>query len=87
MRYNLLFGTAVTVTLAPLITVIILEMLCTLEGPNPGERKIGLMRKQNEVQSSLWDCCSCNTSTFSFRRHLGNAGDLMLAREWCRTME
>ena len=36
----ILFGTDVTVTLAPLITVIILEMLCTLEGPNPGERKI-----------------------------------------------
>ena len=92
MRYNLLFGTAVTVTLVHLVTVIILEMLCTLERPNAGERVVSdigpeaLTRKQNEVQSSLWDCCYCNTSMYiSFRRHLRNAGDPMLAGEWCRT--
>ena len=59
MRYNLLFGTAVTVTLAPLITVIILEILCTIEKTNAGERVVSdigpepVTRKQNEVRSSL----------------------------------
>ena len=78
MRYDLLFRTAVAVTLAPLVTVIILEILCTVEKTNAGERVVSdigpeaLTRKRNEVQSSLWDCCYCNTSTFSYSNHLRN---------------
>ena len=80
MRYNLIFGTVVTITQVHLVSG-------GIWGPNAGERVVSdirpeaLTRKQNEVQSSLWDCCYCDTSAFNFR----NAGDPMLAREWCRT--